>query len=145
MLYQQLIQSPLFRPKVQQFYRTMIQRLIQSQNVIKKKHYIFLKSLNHIIFQFCLFYTILTWHRSVSNSSLFFMDRFCEYLFFSSIFCAITIFETLPCQLRIVKSYEKQLKQTLSCPWENGIWFTKILWPTVRKKCSSDREKHWDH
>ena len=27
----------------------------------------------------------------------------------------------------------------------NGILLPKLFWPTVRKKCSSDREKFWDH
>ena len=26
--------------------------------------------------------------------------------------------------------------------WRNGILLPKLFWPTVRKKCSSDREKH---
>ena len=27
--------------------------------------------------------------------------------------------------------------------WKNGILLPKLFWPTVRKKCSSDREKLW--
>ena len=27
--------------------------------------------------------------------------------------------------------------------WNNGILFLKLFWPTVRKNCSSDREKFW--
>ena len=34
-----------------------------------------------------------------------------------------------------------EIKQSNS----NGILLSKLFWPNVRKNCSSDREKFWDH
>ena len=36
-------------------------------------------------------------------------------------------------------------KDSLTVRNINGILLPKLFWPTVRKKCSSDREKFWDY
>ena len=45
------------------------------------------------------------------------------------------------CSLLFCQIFVKNMNLSLLLSWRNGILLPKLFWPTVRKNCSSDREK----
>ena len=47
--------------------------------------------------------------------------------------------------VQVQSSPKRRKRATVSALGNNGILLQKLFWPTVRKNCSSDWEKFWDH
>ena len=66
---------------------------------------------------------------------------FCTYFFSVSFFCWCSIQQCKNVGKGFIQRSSWVTEQLLKSYRKNGILLQKLFWPTVRKNCSSDREK----